>query len=71
MHTCIGVISLASQRHGGMAPLTGALEWKGLDLLGKTGSGDKGEAKLLCQQPTGVHETLPGEGGRPNQELVD
>ncbi|GAB0208693.1 mitochondrial enolase superfamily member 1 [Grus japonensis] len=32
---------LASRRHGGMAPMTGVLGWKGTDSLGKTGRGDK------------------------------
>lgn len=46
LETCMtaSVTSLASQRHGGTAPMTGALELKVLVFLGKSGSEDKGRA---------------------------
>ena len=39
LHTCRAVILLASRRRGGMAPMTGALEWKDTGSLGRTGRG--------------------------------
>ena len=35
------MILLASQRHGGMAPMTGVLKWKDIGSLGRTGRGDE------------------------------
>lgn len=31
MHACVGMVSLASWRHCGIAPMSGALNWKILD----------------------------------------
>jgi len=40
-HACRTMISLASQRHGGMVPVTGVLEWKDTGSLGRTCRGDE------------------------------
>lgn len=40
--------SLALQRHGGMAPVTGVLEWKKTSSLGRRGGKGGGEGKVVC-----------------------
>lgn len=40
-HACRALISVALQRHSGVASMIGALKWKDTGFLGKTGRVDK------------------------------
>lgn len=58
---------LDSQRHGGMTPVTGVLQWRNTGFLEKRGKGLSGRGRQACpfsERAAGVHETLPGDERR-------
>lgn len=56
VHSCRSVVSLASHRHGGMAPVTGVLEWKYTGFWGRTE-----EMRRGCH-PLSMTRCTPGDG---------
>lgn len=65
-HACRAMILPASQKHGGMAPMSGVLEWKDIGCRGRTGRADKEH----CQWSAGVHGALSVDRWEANREFI-